>query len=444
MTCSILIVDDEVVLLRALEDFFAAAGYRASTATSGEAGLARAERERPDLVILDLVLPDGSGVDLVEEFRELGARVIMLTGFGEIETAVRAIKLGAENFLTKPVDLDHLAASVESSYEKIRLERKLSLLKTTRPTGRLGVSPPVKVIEEQVERLAASERTTVLVQGETGTGKSWVIRMIHEASSRAAEPLVDVPCGSLTPATLHSELFGHEPGSFPEAGGLKKGLLELADGGSVVLEEVGELAPEIQPALLGVLEHRSFRRLGGTNSIATDIRLMASSSRDLLELVNAGRFREDLFYRLNVLPINLPPLREREPEDVIALVRFFLDDLKPGIPGAPGEIEPGALERLLKYTWPGNVRELKNVIERALIMAQGAERLQPEHLPFDLRRVGRRRQVRRTPRSIRDMEARHIENTLRIHGGNRTHAARELGISRPTLIKKIKQYNIEL
>ncbi|HEX2449588.1 MAG TPA: sigma-54 dependent transcriptional regulator, partial [Gemmatimonadales bacterium] len=290
--------------------------------------------------------------------------------------------------------------------------------------------------------LAQSERTTVLLTGESGTGKGWVARMIHDLSPRAKAPFVEVNCAGLNPTFLDSELFGHEKGAFTDAKDRKQGLFEIADRGTIFLDEIGDLAPELQPKLLKVLETKTFRRLGGTREISVDVRLIAATNRQLQAEVEAGRFREDLYYRLSVMPIMLPAARDRSREDRLSLITRIMSDLRKELPDAPGTLTSEALERLIGYAWPGNVREMRNVLERAMILGRGQPAVSVEHLPGEFRArpgIGDRRH---TPLSLDDLERQHIERTLKHHGGNRTRAAQELGISRATLINKIKRYAI--
>jgi transcriptional regulator with PAS, ATPase and Fis domain len=294
----------------------------------------------------------------------------------------------------------------------------------------------------QVALLAQSERTTVLLTGESGTGKGWVARTIHDLSPRAKNPFVEVNCAGLNATVLDSELFGHEKGAFADAKERKQGLFEIADRGTIFLDEIGDLPPELQPKLLKALETRTFRRLGGTREISVDVRLIAATNRQLQADVEAGRFREDLYYRLSVMPLLLPAVRDRSREDRLALLTRIMIDLRRELPEAPGTLTSEALERLLGYAWPGNVREMRNVLERAMILGRGQPGIGVEHLPGELRArpgIGDRRH---TPLSLDDLERQHIERTLKHHSGNRTRAAQELGISRATLINKIKRYAI--
>jgi DNA-binding NtrC family response regulator len=447
MSESILIVDDDADVLRAVGNYFEKLGYEVFREASGEGAVDVFARERPDVVILDLRLPGMDGLQVLEELRRHDAAVLLLTGHGDIATAVRAMQLGAENFLTKPVDMPLLAAAAARALDKVHLRRHNALLVSRlAPAGGedvLGVSKPMRDLARQLVLLAESDRTTVLLTGESGSGKGWVARLLHRLSGRREAPFVDVNCAGLSATFLDSELFGHEKGAFTDAKERKQGLFEIADRGSLFLDEIAELAPELQPKVLKALEDKSFRRLGGTREMQVDVRLIAATNHDIGDAVRRGRFREDLYYRLNVIPLHLPPLRERAREDRLALLRRLFAELRIELPESPAEFSSEALERLLVYAWPGNIREMRNVLERALIVGRGAERLGPEHLPGD---VGRRQAVpvAHQAASLEEVERRHIERTVRRHGGNRTRAAEELGISRATLINKIKVYGLDV
>ena len=445
MADSVLLIDDDVDVLRAIGNAFERLGYEVTRELSGEAGLATFDRQRPEVVILDLRLPGMDGMEVLEAMRQRGAAVILLTGQSDVETAVRAMQLGAENFLTKPVDITHLAAAAARVADKVRLRRvNETLLHGTSGRGleSLGSSGQMQDFAHQVSLLAQSDRTTVLLTGESGTGKGWVARMIHDLSPRAKEPFVEVNAAGLTSTFLDSELFGHEKGAFTDAKDRKQGLFEIADRGTIFLDEIGDLVPELQPKLLKVLETKTFRRLGGTRELTVDVRLIAATNRNLQAEVERGRFREDLYYRLSVMPLMLPAVRDRTREDRMSLVNRILVDLRKELPDGPPALSSEVVERLLAYPWPGNVREMRNVLERALILGRGQPAVSVEHLPGEFRArpgVGDRRH---TPLSLDDLERQHIDRTLKHHGGNRTRAAAELGISRATLINKIKRYNL--
>jgi DNA-binding NtrC family response regulator len=445
---SLLLVDDDPAVLRAVGNYFESIGTEVYRASSAAAALEAYERARPDVVILDMGLPDANGLEVLEHLRGQGGAVIILTGQGDIETAVRAMQLGAENFLTKPIDMPHLAAATTRVAEKVRLKRQNQMLRARDHAGEsvtgLGVSPQMADLGRQIEMLAASERTTVLLTGESGTGKGWAAHLVHNLSPRGAGPFVDVNCAGLSATFLESELFGHEKGAFTDAKERKQGLFELADGGTVFLDEIGDLALELQPKLLKVLETKTFRRLGGTREMKVDVRLVAATNRDLIKDVEGGRFREDLYYRLSVMPLHLPAVRDRSREDRHALIERILGEIRPQLPGSPPDTDGEALERLLGAPWPGNIREMRNVLERALILARGQPAIGPEHLPPDLRGRPGSGERRHHAQSLADVERTYIERALRYHGGNRTRAAKELGISRATLINKIKVYELDL
>jgi two-component system response regulator AtoC len=450
MQRSILLIDDEPDVIRSLGRYFERAGWEVFRAMTGEEGIRLYEASHPDLVLLDLYLPGISGMDVLEVLVPRDATVVMLTGHGDIETAVEAMKLGAENFLTKPVELPHLGAAADKALEKTELRRAnrtlVARLAEGRDTSTLGGSPRMREMARQVELLAASEGTTVLLLGESGTGKGWVAQMLHAHSPRARAPFVEVNCAGLSANFLDSELFGHEKGAFTDARTMKRGLFEVAHGGTLFLDEVGDLAPDLQPKLLKVLERKTFRRLGGTREIEVDVRLVAATNRDLEAEVAAGRFREDLFYRLNVLPLTLPPVRVRSRDDLLDLIRRLMADLRTvHARGAP-RLSDAALKLLLGYGWPGNVRELRNVLERALVLSLGEETILPEHLPPEVRTPSPSAapvREHQTVMTLQEMERRHIERTLVMLDGNRTHAAEAMGISRATLHNKIRLFGLE-
>ncbi len=443
---SVLIVDDDADVRRALGAFFERDAHQVTCAATGEEGVECARRLQPDLVLLDLRLPDMDGFDVLSRIRELDASVMLITGHGDVPLAVEAMRRGAENFLTKPVDLDILGVAAARAMEHARLRQMNRYLSDRHGGGAggvlLGISPAMRELTHQVELLATAERTTVLLLGESGTGKGRVAEAIHALSPRAGRPFVEVNCAGLTPTFLDSELFGHERGAFTDAKDRKLGLFEVADGGTLFLDEIGDLDPQLQPKLLKVLEGKSFRRMGGTQEISVNVRLIAATNRDLVGEVREGRFREDLYYRLSVMPLHLPPLRARAREDVLDLVARCQHELHAQLPDSAAGVSEPALQVLLSYSWPGNVRELRNVLERAMIVGRGAPQIGVEHLPAELSRphLGPRGQ---TPASLAAVERAHIERTLRAHHENRTRAAKELGISRATLINKIKLYGLD-
>ena len=442
---SILIIDDEVAISTAFALFFRRSGANVVTeAATGAEGVAAYLRVRPDLVLLDVRLPDMTGFEVLERIREDNPVVVMVTAFGDITMAVDAMHKGAENFLTKPVDLSHLAATAERALEKAALRRMNRYVADRRGAESnliFGPSSAMRQLAAQISLLAASDRTTALLIGESGTGKGRVAELIHAQSPRSSRPFIEVNCAALTAESLESELFGVEAGE-GSRGPTKRGLFEIADGGTLFLDEIGDLHGSLQPSLLRVLEGKGFRRQGGTMEITPNIRVIASTSKELSREVSASRFREDLYYRLAVMPITLPPLRSRSREDLVELVAHVLGQIGATIPGAPTLLTDEALDAILRYRWPGNIRELRNVLERAMLTARGQEIIEVTHFPREVSGASGGDVAHHEPRSLAEVERAHIHRTLQAHGQNRTHTARELGISRATLIKKIREYEL--
>jgi DNA-binding NtrC family response regulator len=449
MPRSVLLVDDDPAILRLLSRFFERQQWEVYQAMTGEDGVRTFEAQHPDLVLLDVNLPGLSGLDALELLVARDATVLMLTGQAEVETAVEAMQIGAEGFLPKPVDLAHLSAACDRAVEKVELRRANRLL-TERMAERsrastLGSSARMRELSRQVDLVSASGHTSALLLGESGTGKSFVAQMIHARSPRSRGPFVEVNCAGLSATFLDSELFGHEKGAFTDAKEMKRGLFEVADHGTLFLDEIGDLASELQPKLLKVLESHTFRRLGGTRELEVDVRLIAATNKDLQAEVRNGRFREDLFYRLSVFPLVIPPLRDRSKEDVLELIHASLSSLQGRHPDSPAELTAKALDVLVGYAWPGNVRELRNALERALVLARGADKIGVEHLPDGLRspHAPRAQRYDHEILTLEEVERRHIERTLHLTGGNRTLTAEKLGISRATLHTKIKEYGLQ-
>ena len=426
---SVLVVDDDRTVRETLAEFFATLGYAARTAASASEGRQAAAEHAPDVVLVDLRLPDASGLLLLEALRaddpELG--VIMLTGHADVPTAVRAMQHGALDFLEKPVDLEALDAAVTRAAELVRLRREVSRLRSRQPEapGEMGHAEAAPSLERLIEVAARNDDVPVLIVGETGTGKNYVARRVHDRSSRASQPFVEVNGASLSATFLESELFGHERGAFTDAKVAKRGLLEVANRGTLFLDEVGEIAAEVQPKLLRVLEDRTFRRLGGTAELRSEARVLAATNRPIAALVGEGRFRADLYYRLQVLTLSLPALRERR-DELAGLTALFLPT------GA--RLTPSAVRALERYEWPGNVRELKNTLWRAALLSEGAP-IETRHLGLPTRGapaiVG--------PLSLEQAESRAIDEALRSTAGNKAQAAKVLGIARSTLLEKLKR-----
>ncbi|MEO6526390.1 MAG: sigma-54 dependent transcriptional regulator [Gemmatimonadaceae bacterium] len=438
----ILIVDDEPDLTSAFGRYFERTGHDVIRAATGEEAVALVQAEHPALMLLDLKLPDITGFEVLERTREQRPVVIMVTGHGDVALAVQAMQAGAEGFLTKPVELAHLGAVVDRALEKAQL-RDLSRAAGAR-LGRvstemlLGSSPPMRELAQQIELLARSERTVALIVGESGVGKARVARAIHSLSARGGRAFHEIDCSMRPVEELDLELFGVER----SVGGPVPGLFEAADGGTLFLDEIGELPTTLQPTLLRTLESRRVRRAGGSREVLVDVRLIAATGRDLATEVTEERFREDLYYKLGVMPLYLPPLRARSPEDLRETVRALITELRRGTPDAPRDVSPETMELIAAYPWPGNVRELRNVLERALLLARGQPAITPQHLPGEVRGLGDELMLPHVSRSLADVERAHIDRTLRAHSANRTRTARELGISRATLIKKIREYEL--
>ena len=438
----ILIVDDEPHIRSALGRYFERTGHDVLFAATGEEAVTLVQAEHPAVVLLDLFLPDISGFDVLERTREQRPVTIIITGHGDIPAAVHAMKGGAEGFLTKPVELAHLGAVVDRALEKAQL-LELSRAADAR-SGRttadmlLGSSEHMRDLAQQIELLARSERTVALIVGENGVGKARVARAIHALSVRALRPFHELVCGLRPVQTLDEELFGVERGDARPL----PGLFEAADGGTLFLDEIADLPSEVQPTLFRVLESRRVRRTGGSREVPVDVRLIAATVRDLATEVTEHRFREDLYYRLGVMPLNLPPLRARSPDDLRETTHKLIVELRRGLPDSPAKIDDEALDAIMRYPWPGNIRELRNILERALIQARGQQQITVRNIAAEVRGIGDDASLPHVPMSLADVERTHIDRTLRAHGANRTRAARELGISRATLIKKIREFGL--
>jgi DNA-binding NtrC family response regulator len=440
---SVLFVDDDTPLLRGLVGLFERKGWSARGTGDPWAAIDLYDRERPEVVFLDLDLPHLSGLRVLELLRERDPDVVvvMLTGHAEVSAAVEAMRLGAENFITKPADAVHLEAVALRASEKAMLRRHTRMLhaSTVSAPASLGESALMRRLTQQIATLAG-DTSPVLITGETGTGKSWAAQELHRRSPRAAGPFIEVNAAGLSATFLDSELFGHERGAFTDAKSQKLGLFELADGGTLFLDEIGDLAPDLQPKLLRVLESQRFRRLGGTREIQVDVRLVAATHRDLADAVASGTFRSDLFYRIAVFPVHLPPLREREPSDITALAVRALADTRRRLGRGPTQFTAQALDAIVRHRWPGNIRELRNVIERLVLVAGSADEIRIDHLPSELRDSRWDRpeaELAEGEWTLAAAERRHIERVLAHFGNHRTKAARALGISRATLYNKL-------
>jgi DNA-binding NtrC family response regulator len=443
---TILLIDDDPAVLKALERFFRAADWSVVRASDGEVALDRCGSERIDLILQDFDLPGIAGMELLKALLSSAPEipVVVLTGHGDIPLAVAAMQAGAEGFLSKPPDLEYLAILADRVYEKGVLRRENRRLSGIQPRqsalDMLDQSPRLRPLADQIRAVAGSQ-STVLLQGETGTGKGWVSRLIHTLSHRSAKSFVEVNCAGLSAALLESELFGHEKGAFTGATDVKDGLFSAADHGTLFLDEIGDLEPGLQPKLLKAIESNQIRRVGGTETITVDVRIIAATNRPLEEEVKEGRFREDLYYRLAVYPLHLPPVRERGASQIVSLAYDLLKGLTGRAGHGPYRISTEALELLAAHPWPGNIRELRNVLERGLITARGSKEIRPEHLTLDLQGSQPGGMATDPTVSLAEVERRHILRVLEHFDGNRSAAARSLGIGRRTLYDKLARYS---
>ena len=465
----VLVVDDERLVRWSLRQKCEEWGYQVSEAESGLAALRVAQNESPDLVLLDVRLPDMSGLGVLEQLKknEDARAVIMITADPQLDDIKAALKLGAYDFVGKPIDFDELLVAIKNALEATRLRSEVQSLRgeVRRRTGYhsvIGVSGKMTELMNFVRKVAASEASTILIQGESGTGKDLIAKAIHYESSRQDKPFVAINCSAIPETLMEAELFGHERGAFTDAKTMKKGLFEMADGGTLFLDEIGELSPLLQAKLLRVLEDQIIRRVGGVRDMQVDVRVIAASNRDLEKAVQEGHFRQDLYYRLAIISIFIPPLRERK-EDILPMVDFFVERYNKKFRKNVHGINEDTRKLLLQHSWPGNVRELKNAIERAMILEEEAL-LRPAYLPFAVAEHGRTafeqassanggRQLtdgRRLPRlaipdggtSLEEIEHVMVELAMQQANGNQTHAARLLDISRDALRYKLKKFGL--
>jgi DNA-binding NtrC family response regulator len=444
----ILVVDDEEAMTESLAAWLREDGYTVDTASSGREAIEKARTREYAIYFLDLKMPGLDGIETMMEIRKQqnDASVIIITAYATVDTAIAAMKEGAQEYVVKPCHPQEISLLVERIVRVKNLERENAILrrKLTRQYrfhDLVSKSPRMAEIFELVKEVA-SQRSTVLVQGESGTGKELVARAIHFSGDRGERPFVAVSCAALAETLLESELFGHEKGSFTGAVAQKKGKFELADGGTLFLDEIGDISPKLQVDLLRVLQERRFFRVGGTEEIAVDVRVIAATHRDLATEVREGRFRDDLFYRLNVINIRIPPLRERR-EDVPLLAQEFLDRLSHELGREVSGISEEALRVLMDHDWPGNVRELENAVERALVTCKAGV-LGAEDLAFLSRPAAPATAGLSLPSglTLQDLERQYITATLQRTQGNVKAAAEVLGIDRSTLYEKVKRYDI--
>jgi DNA-binding NtrC family response regulator len=451
-TPRLLVVDDEPTVVLSLTTFFQQQGFEVEACAGGTEALVLLSRTSFDVVLLDLLLQDPSGMDILREIKERypEVAVVIMSGAGTVEAAVQAVKAGAEDFFKKPFGLEEAALVLRRTLELRQLEKQnryyMNVVQGRLQQEVLGLSPAMERLRALVDLMAENPDTTLLIEGESGVGKGLVARAIHATSPRKRGAFVEINCASLSESLLESELFGYEKGAFTGAFSRKQGLLEVADGGTLFLDEVSDLPLAVQPRLLTAMESHSFRRLGGTRDLRTNVRIIACTNRPLRRVVAEGKFREDLSYRLRVMCIEIPPLREHK-EDIPLLTERFLAEFSSRGFGMkrPPRISDAASAQLLAYDWPGNVRELRNVIERAVILSRG-ELIGLDHLPHELARgapSGPPTGDGSIIRTLEEVEIAHIREVLRTTGFNHSRAARLLGLHRTTLLDKIKKHRLE-
>jgi two-component system response regulator AtoC len=445
---NVLVVDDERNIRTLVARVLAPDQIEVQGAGTGSEGIQMADEMSPDLVLLDLRLPDMDGMDVLRTLknRHPGVAVIIITGFGQIQSAVEAIKVGATDYIEKPFEhLEKLKLAVSRALDEIRAKRELRRLhglqeKQYGVDQIIGDSEPTRTLRDLIRKVARSEAQTILIQGDSGTGKELVARGLHYESARRDFPFMEVNCAAITETLFESELFGHEKGAFTDAKSAKKGLMELADRGTLFLDEVSEMSFNSQAKFLRVLQERVFRRVGGTRDIKVDLRVITACNRPLETRVKEGQFREDLFYRLNVIPIHIPPLRERR-EDTMPLARHFLTESNVRSHKSLKGFTPETERLLVNYPWPGNVRELRNLIERLVILGN-SEYIEPQHLPLQFAAQVvelPRQEAQQEFRTLAEVERAYINEVMQRVEANKSRAAKILGISRQTLRKKLTE-----
>jgi len=466
----IMIVEDEKLIRMTLRELLEEEGYRVIEAEDGASGLRRLRQEEVDLVLLDYRLPDVDGIEVLRQMRMLSPEtaVILVTAHSNVGSVVEAIKLGAYDYLDKPINQDHLLSTIVQALETTRLRREVKRLRgelkhTFGVTNIIGRSQPMQQVFVMIRKVAATASATVLVEGQSGTGKDLVAKAIHYASDRADKPFMNITCSALPETLLESELFGHERGAFTDARQMKKGLFELASDGTVFLDEISEMGPALQAKLLRFLEEKTFKRVGGVHDIKVDVRIIAATNRDLGRAVSQGQFREDLYFRLKVIPICLPALAERK-DDIPDLAAHFISQFNEEFKKNTQGITDAALDCLKRYRWPGNVRELRNVIERAMIL-ENKSVLDLSDLPEELVRQAEVRPAEsdlletagvgngdhgHAPLALpdggialRDVEYEMVRQALQRTAGNKTRAARLLRISRDALRYKMQKFGLD-
>jgi DNA-binding NtrC family response regulator len=458
MKPSILIVDDDEVMRETLSDVLRKRGYEIFSAGSGNGALSLMKKSIIDLILLDMRLPDIDGLEVLKKIKEFDTEilVIMMTAYSDVQTAVSSMKSGAYDYINKPFELDELKLLIEKGLETKSLINEVRRLHRQQKENYenshiYGVSPQIHYVKELIGMISKTHKTSVLIQGESGTGKELAANAIHYNSHRQDKPLMKINCSAIPDSLLESELFGYEKGAFTDAKNTKKGLFELADGGTVFLDEIGDMNPFLQSKILRVLENQTFMRVGGEREIKVDIRVIAATNKNLEAMVKEGLFRKDLYYRLKVMVVEMPPLRDRL-EDILLLSNLFIEENNKEYNKAIKGFSDEAKKLMVQYAWPGNVRELKNVIERGMILTD-QEVITSKHLPFELKQPEKmapentgeemfEATMDLSDMSLERMEKNHLSKVLKRLEWNKSKASKFLGISRATLRAKIKKYNI--
>lgn len=449
------IVEDDDVMRETLIEVFAKKGFHVSSAGKGADTLSFLKKKSVDIVLLDIRLPDMDGISVLKEIREIddSISVIVMTAYPEVKVAIAAIKAGAYDFINKPFELEELKLLVDKAVETQELKKENQRLRYRVGDECLfemiGISPGMKQVKGLILMVSKVDKTPVLIIGETGTGKELVANAVHCSSARGGMPFVKINCCAIPENLLEAELFGYEKGAFTDAKQTKKGIMELADGGTIFLDEIGDMSLGLQPKLLRVLETRTFRRIGGLRDIHVDVRVIAATNRNLRSLIKEGKFREDLYYRLNVMTIPIPPLRERK-EDIPPLIERFIRDYARTFGKEVHGITSEVRDIMMNYEWPGNVREIRNIIERAVILTT-FEMILPEHLPHELIEIKEVASLQNEGypvmmtgnMTLEEIEKYYIRHVFNLTKGNKTLASSLLGTSRFTLRKKLKKYAIE-
>lgn len=455
MMPSVLIVDDDDVIRETLFDVFKRTGYEVYSVGSGNEALSVIKKNIIDLILLDMRLPDLNGLEVLKKIKEIDTEILVMimTAFSDVQSAVLAMKSGAYHYINKPFELEELKLLIEKGLETKSLINEVRRLHRQQKDGNqksriYGTTSQILQLKELIDMISKTNKTSVLIQGESGTGKELAANAIHYNGKRAHKPLMKINCSAIPDSLLESELFGYEKGAFTDAKATKKGLFELADGGTVFLDEIGDMKPFLQSKILRIIENQSFMRVGGDRELKVDVRIIAATNKDLESLVKDGLFRKDLYYRLKVMVVEMPPLRDRE-DDILLLSNLFIEENNREYNKNIKGLTEGAKKLMVQYPWPGNVRELKNVIERAMILAD-QDHITPRQLPFELQQnegyglknvdfnpSGMTEMV-----TLETMEKIHLSNVLKKLDGNKSRASKILGISRATLRAKAKKYHL--